>query len=81
MGWGSGRPNVYVPLDEEWAQEKLDLLSLHFGSQRGKHWYDIEVFRGLMRLRGMECRSPSGYAEAFTARKMTVEMSAGKGSM
>jgi hypothetical protein len=30
------------------------------------------VFLGLMRLRGMECRSASGYAEAFFARKVPV---------
>jgi hypothetical protein len=26
----------------------------------------------LMRLRGLECRSPSGFAEAFHARKVTL---------
>ena len=75
-----GRPNVYVPLEEPVVQEKLDLLGGHFDTQRGKDWYDVEVFRGLMRIRGMECRAESGYAEAFTARKMTLEMSGGKGS-
>jgi hypothetical protein len=30
------------------------------------------VFRGLARLRGMECRAPEGYAEAFFARKVTM---------
>jgi LmbE family N-acetylglucosaminyl deacetylase len=65
-----GRPNLYVPLEEHQVQAKLDLLGGHFDSQRGKHWYDVEVFRGLMRIRGMECRAPSGYAEAFLARKV-----------
>ena len=68
----TGRPNVYVPLEESVVQEKLELLGRHFETQRGKDWYDIEVFRGLMRIRGMECRSPSGYAEAFVARKLNV---------
>ncbi|HET6601364.1 MAG TPA: PIG-L deacetylase family protein [Gaiella sp.] len=75
-----GRPNVYVPLDESVAEEKLQLLGGHFDTQRGKDWYDVDVFRGLMRIRGMECRAQSGYAEAFTARKVTLEMSGGKGS-
>jgi hypothetical protein len=44
----------------------------HFGSQRSKDWFDGETFRGLARLRGMECRSPSGYAEAFTTRKAVL---------
>ena len=68
----TGRPNVYVPLEESVVEEKLDLLGGHFDTQRGKDWYDIEVFRGLMRIRGMECRAPSGYAEAFVARKLSL---------
>jgi LmbE family N-acetylglucosaminyl deacetylase len=68
----TGRPNVFVPLEEAVVQQKLDLLAGHFDTQRGKDWYDVEVFRGLMRLRGMECRSPSGYAEAFVARKVNI---------
>jgi LmbE family N-acetylglucosaminyl deacetylase len=66
-----GRPNLYVPLDESQVDAKLALLAEHFGSQREKHWYDVDVFRGLMRIRGMECRASSGFAEAFTARKLT----------
>jgi LmbE family N-acetylglucosaminyl deacetylase len=68
-----GRPNCYVPLDESQVERKLRLLGDHFGSQRGKDWYDVDVFRGLMRIRGMECRAPSGFAEAFTARKLVLE--------
>ena len=52
--------------------EKLELLEAHFGSQRSKDWYDAESSAALMRLRGMECRSPSGYAEAFTAAEAAV---------
>ena len=43
-----------------------------FESQRAKHWLGEELFLGLMRVRGMEGRSPSGYAEAFTCRKLAV---------
>jgi LmbE family N-acetylglucosaminyl deacetylase len=67
-----GRPNVYVPLTAEQAETKLALLERHFGSQRGKDWYDSDVFRGLMRIRGMECRAPSGLAEGFVGRKLTL---------
>ena len=66
------RPNLYVPAAEDVVEKKLSLLEAHFGSQRSKDWFDPEVFRGLMRLRGMECRSPSGYAEGFTARKLVA---------
>jgi LmbE family N-acetylglucosaminyl deacetylase len=69
-----GSPNLYVPVSEEIAREKADRLLASFPSQREKHWFDTEVFLGLMRLRGMECRSPSGYAEAFVARKVPVTL-------
>ncbi len=65
-----GAPNVFVPIDESLADEKLRLLREHYGSQAGKHWFDEELFRGLLRLRGME--SATRYAEAFTCRKLTV---------
>jgi LmbE family N-acetylglucosaminyl deacetylase len=64
--------NVFVPLDEDVVEEKLRLLKAHFASQSGKHWFDEELFRGLLRLRGMEAPSPTRYAEAFTARKLTL---------
>jgi LmbE family N-acetylglucosaminyl deacetylase len=64
-----GQPNVYVSLDGAALTRKIDLLLAHFGTQRAKHWFDAEVFRGLARLRGMECRSPERYAEAFVLRK------------
>jgi LmbE family N-acetylglucosaminyl deacetylase len=67
-----GRPNLYVPLSEDDVSAKLELLAEHFGTQRGKDWFSDDVFRGLMRIRGMECRAPSGYAEAFVARKLTL---------
>jgi LmbE family N-acetylglucosaminyl deacetylase len=67
-----GRPNVYVPLSDDQVKAKLELLDRHFGSQGSKHWYDSDVFRGLMRLRGMESGAPSGYAEAFFGRKLRL---------
>ncbi len=69
-----GRPNLYVPLSEAVAAEKVSLLEHHFPSQRGKHWFDRETFMGLMRLRGMESVAPERYAEAFTCRKVLVEI-------
>jgi LmbE family N-acetylglucosaminyl deacetylase len=64
-----GRPNLYVPLAAPVLERKIELLQTHFGSQRSKAWFDDETFRGLARLRGMECRAPERYAEAFVARK------------
>lgn len=65
-----GAPNVFFPLTEDLVEEKLRLLSEHHGSQHAKHWYDDELFRGLLRIRGME--SATRYAEAFTCRKLTL---------
>jgi LmbE family N-acetylglucosaminyl deacetylase len=65
-----GRPNLYVPISADALQRKIDLLTSHYGSQRSKQWFDAETFRGLARLRGMECRAEERYAEAFFARKL-----------
>ncbi len=62
-------PNFFVQLSRDECSKKLGLLNAHFASQRSKHWFDEEVFRGLLRIRGMECASPTGYAEGFFARK------------
>jgi LmbE family N-acetylglucosaminyl deacetylase len=65
-----GAPNVFVPIAEEHAQRKLELLAHHFPTQAARHWFDEEVFRGLLRLRGME--SATRYAEAFYCRKLVL---------
>lgn len=67
-----GHPNVYVPLAEKTARRKVEHLMKHFGSQRSKAWFTEATFRGLMALRGIECRAPSGWAEALHARKVVL---------
>jgi LmbE family N-acetylglucosaminyl deacetylase len=69
-----GAPNLFVPVSKELAEEKVRLLGESFKTQSDKHWFEPEVFLGLMRLRGMESRSPSGFAEAFTCRKLSLEL-------
>jgi LmbE family N-acetylglucosaminyl deacetylase len=64
-----GRPNVYMPVTATVLDRKIELLEKHFGTQRSKDWFDAETFRGLARLRGMECRAPEHYAEGFIMRK------------
>jgi LmbE family N-acetylglucosaminyl deacetylase len=61
------RRNVYVPVSDATARQKVELLQACFPSQRDRDWWDDEVFLGLARLRGMECRTR--YAEAFTCHK------------
>jgi LmbE family N-acetylglucosaminyl deacetylase len=65
-----GRPNLYVQLEPAHSTRKVELLMKHFGTQRSKHWFDEETFRGLMRLRGLE--SNTRYAEGFVARKVVI---------
>jgi LmbE family N-acetylglucosaminyl deacetylase len=67
-----GQPNAFVGLTEEIVQLKLNTLMSSFSSQLGKHWFSNDLFSGLMRIRGMECNSPSGFAEAFYARKVSL---------
>ena len=67
-----GRPNLFVPLSAAVTERKLRHLDRHFGSQRSKDWFSDATFRGLMRIRGVECRAPSGYAEAFHCRKSII---------
>ncbi len=67
-----GQPNVYVPLTAEQARRKVRHLMRHFGSQRSKGWFSEATFRGLMALRGIECRAPDGQAEALHARKVVL---------
>jgi LmbE family N-acetylglucosaminyl deacetylase len=65
-------PNAFVPLDERLRQRKIEHLMSHFGSQLTKRWFKEELFSSLLRLRGMECNSPSSYAEAFFCRKAVL---------
>lgn len=65
-------PNLFVALSDEILGRKIELLHRCFASQRDKQWFDAETFRGLARLRGLECASATRYAEAFLARKLLV---------
>lgn len=66
------RPNLYVPLETTHYEDKVRYLVESFQSQHAKRWFSRETFMGLMRIRGMESNSPSGYAEAFHVRKILL---------
>jgi LmbE family N-acetylglucosaminyl deacetylase len=72
------RRNIYVPLTDGVARRKVELLHSSFPSQKGRDWWDDEVFLGLARLRGMECRSR--YAEAFDCNKASLTLGSEGGS-
>jgi LmbE family N-acetylglucosaminyl deacetylase len=65
-----GQPWLYVPLSEEHMRGKVERLRKAYPSQAGRDWFDDEIFYGLARLRGMECRAR--YAEAFVTGKAAL---------
>jgi LmbE family N-acetylglucosaminyl deacetylase len=67
-----GAPNVFVPVSHAQCLKKSRLLLKHFQSQAGKHWFAQDLFLALPRIRGMECDSPTSYAEAFYGRKLLM---------
>ena len=67
-----GQPSVFVPLETEMTQSKVRYIMETFQSQHSRRWFDENTFLSLMRLRGMECNAPSGYAEAFYCRKLVL---------
>jgi LmbE family N-acetylglucosaminyl deacetylase len=67
-----GTPNVFVHLDEAVCRRKARTILDTFASQRGKRWFDEEVLRAVLRLRGLESNAPHEYAEAFYCRKLVL---------
>ena len=65
-------PNAFVALSEEVMTRKIEILMQSYQSQLDKQWFDEDLFRGLARLRGVECASASRFAEAFVARKILL---------
>jgi LmbE family N-acetylglucosaminyl deacetylase len=67
-----GQPNLFVHLDEQTCRRKIRTILENFKSQAGKHWFTEDVFRAILRLRGVESAAPEQYAEAFYCRKMVL---------
>ncbi len=67
-----GRPNVYIAISEERVNQKLHLIETCFPSQNEKEWFEAETFRSVMRLRGVECKAPGRYAEAFHVPRLLI---------
>lgn len=65
-----GHPNLFMPVSEAACRRKIDTLLEAFPTQRAKPWFTADTFWALLRLRGLECNSPTRFAEAFTARKV-----------
>lgn len=61
---------TYWPADAATVADKIDLLHTHYPSQHARTWFDPEAFRGLMRVRGVQCQRE--YAEGFVTPKLTL---------
>lgn len=72
----TGNSSVFVPLTRAEAEAKAALLLDAFASQRGRRWFTPDTFLGLMRLRGVQCAAPEGFAEAFEAPKLRLDLGA-----
>jgi len=74
MKWDGGlnQPNIYVPVTAREASAKADKLLRAYQSQATKDWFTRDALYALLRLRGVECRAPSGFAEAFHGRKIVL---------
>ena len=70
-----GSPNVFIRLSEQHCARKVELLLKHFKTQSSKHWFTSDTFEAMHRIRGIECASTTGRAEAFYCRKTTLETS------
>lgn len=69
-----GSPNLFVSVSDEMCGQKIARLLELFESQRERRWFTEDVFRSVLRLRGMECNSPTRYAEAFYCRKIVATL-------
>lgn len=67
-----GVPNIFCSLTKDTKDIKIEKLTKHFGSQSDKQWFTESTFEALMRIRGIECNSKSGFAEAFYGRKICI---------
>lgn len=67
-----GTPNLFVHLDKGHCSRKIKLILDNFETQGERHWFTEDTFLSLLRLRGVESKSPTHYAEAFYCRKAVL---------
>jgi LmbE family N-acetylglucosaminyl deacetylase len=67
-----GVPGFFVPLTEDTCRRKIDFIRRAFRSQATRQWFREDTFWSLLRLRGIECNSPTALAEAFSCRKTVL---------
>lgn len=67
-----GAPNCFFHLNKKLCKMKISNIINCFETQRQKIWFSEESFYSLLRLRGIESNSPSGYSEGFYCRKIVL---------
>jgi LmbE family N-acetylglucosaminyl deacetylase len=67
-------PNLFVPITPDVAERKVETILRCFETQRERHWFTEDMFMAMLRLRGMEANSPTNLAEAFTCRKLVLDL-------
>ena len=65
-------PNAYVELDETVCERKIRYIVDSFKTQEQKQWFSDDLFRSVLRVRGMEANARSRYAEGFYCRKFVL---------
>jgi LmbE family N-acetylglucosaminyl deacetylase len=71
-----GAPNLFVPIEEAVCRRKIETIEECFSSQLPKQWFAADTYWALLRLRGVECQSPTRFAEAFHCRKLRMNWTA-----
>jgi LmbE family N-acetylglucosaminyl deacetylase len=69
---GLGSPNCFISVSQAFADKKIATLMECFVSETVKPWFSPETFKAMLRIRGIECNSTSGLAEAFYCRKFLI---------
>ena len=67
-----GNPSVFLPVVKSVAEQKTQIIMDAFVSQHHRQWFSPDTFLALLRLRGIQCNAPEGYAEAYYSRKLTL---------
>ena len=69
-----GAPNYFVSLESSICNTKVNTILNCFKTQGDKHWLTEDLLYSILRIRGMECCSPTNYAEAFYCRKAIINI-------
>ena len=67
-----GNPSVFLPVTREVAEKKAQVLMEAFPSQHHRQWFTRDTFLAMLRIRGIQCNAPDGFAEAYYSRKLSL---------